>query len=173
MKSNIALIGMMGTYKSTVGKKLADILGMHFLDCDAMLEYEQEMSVSQIFELKGEKYFRKHESKLLVRVSDYENTVISCGGGSVLNTSAMRLVCNSSIVLLLTANAKSIYNRLRSDKSRPLLKQMTIKKISEISCERESIYLNFCDKIFNTDNKSSDEVTKEIIDYFIEMANNA
>lgn len=171
MKNNIALIGMMGTYKSTVGRQLADTLDMHFLDCDSMLEYEMQMPINHIFDTMGEKFFRKQEAKLLLRICGYTNTVISCGGGSVLHSDPMKDLSKSAIVILLTASPQIIYNRLLNDSTRPLLKDMTIKSISKIYSARRRIYLKYCDKIIDTDNKTSNEVSDEIINYLIKLAN--
>ena len=83
-RMNIILIGFMGAGKSAVGKFLARELSMDYLDCDELVEKTAQMSINDIFAKKGEPYFRNLETEIIKTLQDYDNFVISTGGGMVL-----------------------------------------------------------------------------------------
>ena len=85
MNKNIILCGFMGSGKTVTGKALANRLNMDFIDIDAFIEENEKTSVSHIFKTKGEEYFRNLETKAAITLGSRQNTVISCGGGTVLN----------------------------------------------------------------------------------------
>ena len=81
---NIVLIGFMGTGKSTIAKHLSRRYGMEIVEMDREIEEREGMRIPEIFEQKGEKYFRECETNLLKEIQNYSNKIISCGGGAVL-----------------------------------------------------------------------------------------
>ena len=101
MKKNLALIGMSGTLKSTVGRRLAKKLQLLFIDTDDMIEFETGRSIPEIFELAGEDYFRSLERKLVASLSDYDGAVISTGGGIGADDENMRALSEHCTVCLL------------------------------------------------------------------------
>ena len=108
----IVLIGFAACYKTTAGKLLADMLNIDFVDTDEQIEKACKMSVQQIFDRHGEAYFRKKESELLLTINnDIEtkqaDTVIACGGGSVLSFNFDELA-RDSVVIWLTAKAETV-----------------------------------------------------------------
>ena len=166
MKSNIALIGMSGTFKSTVAKKLAPLLKKMSLDCDELIEFENAMSITEIFEKAGEKYFRELEKKQIFNISDFNDTVIATGGGAVLDEQNMQVLKSCSYVICLDADAKSVYSRIKKDLNRPLFKNMTLQTVEKYVEERRPLYRKWADFTVNTVNKSSDKVTQLIYDWY-------
>lgn len=116
MKKNLALIGMSGTLKSTVGRRLAKKLQLLFIDTDDMIEFETGRSIPEIFELAGEDYFRSLERKLVASLSDYDGAVISTGGGIGADDENMRALSEHCTVIWLDATPRTIFYRLKNTK---------------------------------------------------------
>jgi shikimate kinase len=165
ISKNIVLFGFMGTGKSSVGKILAERLNMSFLEMDEIIEKEERMSIEEIFKKYGEAYFRELERNLVERISKIRGYVISTGGGVVLNESNVRLLGINGILISLMAKEEIIYERVKKETHRPLLKGGDVlKKIKEILDYRRPFYekAGYC---IDTSNKSKEEVAQEIIDY--------
>lgn len=161
MKTNIALIGMMGTSKSTCGKLLADRLDMLFLDVDALIEYE-EMPIPMIFSKLGEDAFRGIESKKIERICSYENLVIATGGGVVKREENVRHLRDSCYVVLLTATSEEILGRIKKQKGRPLLKRPTVASIEKLQNERRRLYEESADVAVDTTGLTPEETVDRI-----------
>ena len=84
-KLNITLCGMMGSGKSTLGKILAKKIGYNFVDTDKLIEEKEKKSINKIFEEDGENYFRQQEEKITLDILKNSNTVVSLGGGAIIN----------------------------------------------------------------------------------------
>ncbi len=159
----IVLIGMMGSGKTTVGKALAEKLSVNFIDLDKEIENKQNMTISDIFSNFGQEYFRKIEYITLKKIFEPENLVISFGGGTFENAEIQRNVLKNSNVIFLIASPEIIYERIKNDKSRPLLKNnMNIEKINELLEMRNKNYKLAPYKIL-TDNKDINSVVLEIL----------
>ena len=85
MKENLVLTGMMGSGKSTVGKSLAKKLKLKFVDTDSIIEKSQKKTIAEIFDKKGENYFRKVEEHVCLEILEKENLAIALGGGAFIN----------------------------------------------------------------------------------------
>ena len=118
---NIYLVGLMGVGKSTVGKKLANRLGVSFVDCDQELERRTGVSVSTIFDIEGEAGFRKRESCLLEELSELNVGIVATGGGVVTQEKNRKLLKEKGGVIYLNATVDLLWSRLRYCKNRPLL----------------------------------------------------
>ena len=168
---NIFLIGYMGSGKSSVGKKLSEVLHYNFLDLDDYIQKKENKSITEIFKNKGEIYFRKIENKYLAEIESLKsNTIISLGGGTPCYGNNMEVIKNSK-------NSKSIYlktsivnlaNRLLIEKdNRPLISHIrNIEELKEFIGKHlfeRSPYYNQSDLIINTDQKSLDEVVQTIV----------
>lgn len=160
---NIVIVGFMGSGKTSVGTYLSTILSMEYVDVDHMIEKEQGTSISNIFEAKGEEYFRELETQKVKSLEVNRSTVISCGGGVVLNNDNVTSLKKNGKIILLTASPETIYNRLKEDSSRPLLKSKTKDQIVELLEKRKILYENCADVVINTDNKSIEDICNEII----------
>ena len=141
MKKNLLLTGMMGVGKSTVGKKLAKKLKLKFIDIDQIVEKKEKSTIKEIFENKGEDYFRKTEKKISLEELKKNNSVIALGGGAFMDTSIRKEAKNSSVSFWLDLNLKSLFIRLKNVKKRPLLNQDNLEEsVNKIYSERKKIY---------------------------------
>lgn len=122
MKSNIALIGFMGTGKTAVGKLLAEKLGREFVELDALIEQKTGKTIPQIFQQDGEIAFRELEIDVTRDVAEKKNLVIAGGGGVVLNQINIDRLRKHGLIVYLTASPEAILKRTSSDKDeRPML----------------------------------------------------
>lgn len=175
---NIVLTGYMGCGKSTIGKKLAERLGMTFIDTDEEIVRREGKSINDIFAESKEDGFRKIETEVLRSLAYYgaDNTdqastgkglVIATGGGIVLKKENMPLLKTAGKVFYLKADAETTFNRVKGDDSRPLLSaesQEELKdRIVNMLRERKGYYELTADEQIDTDNKSIEEVVEEII----------
>ncbi len=166
MKNNIILIGMSGAGKSTVGIALSYKLRMAFIDIDSYIEGKTGMSVSQIFEDKGESYFRELESEACQYISkNYKNSIISTGGGTVLRAENMQCLKKTGKTLYLNRSPESILKTLNYEK-RPLLKKEP-NKLYDIYKERHPLYLKYADICFANNGEF-----RETVESIYELLNN-
>lgn len=161
---NIILIGFMGTGKSTVGKKISQKLAMEYIDTDVLIQERTGMSINEIFQNYGESYFRNIEKNVIAEVSNMKNTIILCGGGVVLNKENIIALRKKGKIILLKAEAATIYGRIKEDDTRPLLNgQMALETIEKLLQKRKETYKDASDIIIETDNKTVEEISTEII----------
>lgn len=155
---NIILIGFMGSGKSAVGHKLAKELGMDYLDTDELIEKTEELSINDIFSKKGEPYFRNLETEVIKTLGDYDNFVISTGGGMVLRQENVKMLKEIGPLVLLWADPETVYQRVKSETHRPLLNvsdpRAEIKKILD---HRTPIYNRVTDLKVDTSKLNVDE----------------
>lgn len=162
---NIILVGFMGTGKSVAGKQLASKLDRNFIELDDMIEAKAKMSIKDIFEKKGEPYFRQVEKEVVKEAAKRENVIISAGGGAVIDEENFKNLKNSGIIICLKASPNIILKRTKNLKTRPLLNVPDPKKqIEELLSKRESYY-NKADFSINTDNLTIEQVAARVIDF--------
>ena len=138
---NIYLIGFMGTGKTTVGRKLADMLGKKFVEMDDIIEEKEGLKVADIFETKGEPHFRHVEKEVLIDLCGGDNLVVSCGGGVAADLDNIAILKKTGVVFWLTADEDIIYERVKKYTTRPLLNVENPKeKIKELLQQRRSFY---------------------------------
>ena len=161
---NIFIVGPMGSGKSTVGKIISSELFLNFFDTDEEIESRTGASIDWIFDLEGEEGFRKRESKILEEMVQQNSIVLSTGGGIILSESNRELLSSRGTVFYLATPIAVQLERTSKDKDRPLLKNGDPGKIlEELHVARESLYEGVADYIVNTEGKSSQEVSTEII----------
>ena len=159
---NYYLIGMMGSGKTTIGNLLSKKLDHNFFDIDQIIEKNYKTTISNFFEIYGEKKFRDIESSMLKKLN---GGIISCGGGIILNNDNISFMKDNGICILLKASTNTLKSRLNGNNSRPLLKQDEDKtKIDTIWKERREKYLYTADYEFNTDQKTPVQITSKIIE---------
>jgi shikimate kinase len=165
VKTNIALIGFMGTGKTTIAKILCEKLGKKLVELDNLIEIKAKKTIPDIFQQDGEISFRELEMKVTKEVSTRDNQIISCGGGIVLNNKNIDRLKKGAVVICLMASPRVIQNRVDTDRiTRPLLKKddkaLTIKEMLEF---RQPLYENAADIIIDTSTLNTTTIAEIII----------
>ncbi len=168
IKQNIILIGYMGSGKTSVGKVLAKRLSYRFYDTDELLEQKAEDTISQIFSVHGEEYFRNLETKLLEELSlDMNETVLSTGGGLPLRKQNAELLKEMGYIVFLKATKQTTMNRLQGDITRPLLQGDDLeKKVEQMLALRTPIYEKIAHRIVKTDGESVNDIVNIIMEAY-------
>ncbi|MDR1610443.1 MAG: shikimate kinase [Candidatus Symbiothrix sp.] len=172
-KRKFFLIGYMGSGKTTVGKHLAKKLNLQFIDMDLFIENRYHKNISDIFKEKGESAFREIERKALLEIIDFENVVISTGGGLPCFFDNIDMMNQSGITIYLKVSIEELEKRLRTGKQkRPLIKdknQGEIKDFIAANLAKREEFYNKATFIFESDDLSSSENFKTKIDRLIEI----
>jgi len=140
-KLNICLCGMMGSGKSAIGRILANKLDYNFIDIDRMIEINAKKSIKKIFEEDGEEYFRDLEEKMTINILEHKESIVSLGGGAVINKNIRNSIKKNSYNIYLNVDVNILTKRLENSKTRPLIYKKNLKKelINLISI-REKFY---------------------------------
>ena len=161
----IFLIGMMGSGKSTVGRRLATTLSREFIDADKELEARCGVPITTIFELEGEAGFRRREAALIEDLTQKPGLVLATGGGAVLLEENRRHLHARGLVVYLRATVQELWLRLRNDKVRPLLRAPDPRRrIAELVDLRDPLYRECAHMIVNTGRQPVDKVVREIVE---------
>ena len=143
MKGNLILTGFMGTGKTSLGKLLATRLGRGFIDLDQKIEKDAGMTITEIFEQHGEKYFRELEREAVKDVCTKKNLVIATGGGTVKDQRNIELLKNSGVIVCLTCEPEEIFLRTERRGERPVLDgggEERLQTIKKLLAERQEFY---------------------------------
>ena len=160
---NIVLFGFMGTGKSAISKKLADVLHQDVCEMDELIEKQEQMPISTIFKEKGESHFRQLERDLVKKLSKEDDKIISTGGGVILNEKNIIDFKKNGILISLMASPEAIYQRVKDETHRPLLKTKDpLKTIQELLDYRNPFYEKAPYHI-DTSNLSINEVVDKIL----------
>ena len=163
---NLALVGFMGTGKSSVGRMAASQLQFDFVDTDDWIETRAGMSISDIFAHGGEKVFRQLESQLVTELARMRRTVFSTGGGLVAEERNLESLKEHALVVCLWASPETIWERVRGQTHRPLLQAADpMAKIRELLAAREPFYRQ-ADVLVNTELRSVKEVVQHVLHQF-------
>jgi len=167
MLKQIILIGYRATGKTTVGKRLAALLGLRFLDMDHELEKRYGQSIAELVAAQGWPYFRNLEKEMLAELIGNSDQVISTGGGAILHQDIWPRLKASSLVVWLTADQQTICRRLMNDtqtaSQRPALtKSDTYAEIAAVLTEREPLYRAGCHFSVDTGVLGIDEIVEMI-----------
>jgi shikimate kinase len=137
----IVLIGLMGAGKTTVGRRLAQRLGLPFVDADEEIEAAAGMTISEIFQMFGEAYFRDGERRVIARLIDGSPKVIATGGGAFMNERTRALILENATAVWLEADLDTLVERVRRRSTRPLLKDRDPREVlGELAKVRNPIY---------------------------------
>ena len=163
---NIALIGFMGTGKSSVGRLLAAHLRFRFVDTDELIESRAGRSIADIFAQAGEEVFRGIERQVVSELAKSNRTVISTGGGLAANPENMASLKEHALVVCLWASPEAIWERVHTQTHRPLLQGADpMLKIRELLAKREPFYRQ-ADVLVNTEMRSIKEVAQHVMHQF-------
>jgi len=164
-KKNLVLLGMMGSGKSTIGSLISKKLNLKFIDIDKLIEKESSMKISQIFEKKGENYFRNLEEKISIKSLNSSNNIISLGGGGFINEKIRKEVILKNYSFWLNWQNTKLLNRIRKSKKRPITIKLMDEQILELIEKRSKIYSKAQFKI-NCDTLTKNEIVKKIIELY-------
>lgn len=167
---NIVLIGMAGSGKTTIGKKIAEKMQRQFVDMDKEVEKNEDVSISELVEKKGWDFFRKKEFECITQSTNDDNSVIATGGGVVLNKKNIVLLKKKGILFLLNTPLDVIIKRVKKQHNRPLFfgSKSIAQSVRLVFDDRKDAYLESADKIIDTQNKTVDQISDEIINVFTE-----
>ncbi|MFS8120432.1 MAG: shikimate kinase [Microcoleus sp.] len=161
---NIYLVGMMGAGKTTVGRILARELKYRFFDTDELIVRVANQSIAEIFDREGEEVFRELETKVLRELSAYQNSVIATGGGIVTRSTNWGYL-HYGIVVWLDVSVDQLCDRLRSDTTRPLLRDGELKsKLQNLLSERERFYTQADVRVGISGGERPEEVARRAIE---------
>lgn len=165
---NIILIGMMGSGKTTIGKELSNIIKNYkYVDVDEEIERSTQKKISDIFLQHGEKFFRMLENEKIKKICSQDNQIISTGGGAFESEINRQIMLSSGTVIYLQTTPEEIFNRIKNEninagKKRPLLKNFSIERISQLINEREKNYKK-AKIIIDTTGKTPYNIAQEIM----------
>ncbi|MBA7647470.1 Shikimate kinase 1 [subsurface metagenome] len=166
MMKNIVLTGFMGVGKNAIGKRLAQELNLEFVDTDDIIVKEEGITISKIFKRFGEKYFRKLEKRVVKRIIQGENQVISTGGGVILDRENISNLKRNGVIVCLWASPEVIRERTEKEAHRPLLKNVNReKRIKELLDYRKPFYEKSADYIVDTSHLSVEKAVEKILKY--------
>lgn len=156
----IFLCGFMGCGKSTVSVTLAKNLGCAYCDMDSMIVKKEGMTIPEIFEKKGEKYFRQAESRFIEELAEYKG-VVSCGGGTMLNDINAENARKNGTVIFINVPFEVCYERISGDTNRPMIVSKTKEEVKELFDQRYEKYKNNSD--YSIDGTGSPMETAKLI----------
>ena len=162
---NLFLVGPMGAGKSAVGRQLARLMHMDFIDSDDEIENRTGVDIPFIFEKEGEDGFRKREAKVIDELSARQGVVLATGGGAVLDEQNRSYLGGRGFVIYLHTSVEQQLDRTNRGRNRPLLDGDDKKKVLEGLMEvRDPLYREIADLIVETDGRRVKEVAAEIRD---------
>ena len=161
---NIMLIGFMGSGKSTIAKYLSHILEMQDLETDEFIVKREDMTINEIFQRKGEEYFRRCENNALRELETRQGIIISCGGGMPMKDENVELMKKKGKIVLLTESPENIYERVKYSNERPLLNgNMNVEYIKDLMEKRKDRYESIADIVVDTNNKPIHVIAEEVV----------
>jgi shikimate kinase len=157
----VVLIGMMGVGKSTVGRKLATLLGLPFADADEEIERAAQMSVAEIFERYGEGYFRDGERRVIERLLKAGPSVLATGGGAFVQEPTRTLILERGVAVWLDSDVDTLVGRVSRKDTRPLLRTGDPREtLARLKREREAAYAEAPIKVMSDSGPQSEAVNR-------------
>ncbi|HOB61716.1 MAG TPA: shikimate kinase AroK [Candidatus Competibacteraceae bacterium] len=161
----IFLVGPMGAGKTTIGRRLAQVLRREFLDSDQDIEQHAGASIPLIFEMEGEAGFRAREKTAIAELTQRANIVLATGGGAVLDPDNRRCLAGRGFVVYLRASVNEQLRRTRSDDNRPLLQTADPRaRLAQLFEQRDPLYREVADLIVASDGQSPRTVVQYILE---------
>ena len=163
--NRIFLIGPMGAGKTTIGKQLAQSLGMTFGDSDHEIQRRTGVDIPTIFEYEGEEGFRQREQQAIDDLTQVDNQVLATGGGAILRAENRQHLSARGIVVFLACSPEQQFERTYRDRNRPLLQtEDPLERLKTLMAEREPLYLSTADYMVSTEGRSAATVANEILE---------
>ena len=165
LKKNLVFLGMMGSGKSSVGFLVSKKLNVKFIDIDNIIENKTGMKISNIFQEKGENYFRNLEEKTTLKFLKTTNAVISLGGGGFINQKIRNEVLTNHFSFWLSWDSKILLKKITNSKKRPIAFNSTNEEIISLMKKRSQIYSEAEFKI-NCNKLTKNEIVKKVINIY-------
>ncbi|MFA6508291.1 MAG: shikimate kinase [Treponemataceae bacterium] len=161
----ITLIGFMGSGKTSVGRELARVLNAELIDIDRLIESREGMTINEIFEKRGETYFRDLERRTVEEMNGKKGPLIVCsGGGVILDARNVENIRKRGVSVWLKAKAETVYARIAEEGTRPVLNDdMSVEKITAVLEKRLPFYEAAADIAIDTDGKTIAQIGAEIL----------
>ena len=171
-KRNIFLIGPMGAGKSTIGRQLAQLLGMEFLDSDHEIEQRAGADISWIFDVEGENGFRKREERIINELTQKQGIVLSTGGGAIISKETRNHLSARGIVVYLETTVDKQHQRTLRDKKRPLLQDVADPRqvLEDLAKVRNPLYQEIADITMSTDEQNAKTMASQLINLLEEFS---
>ena len=165
LNKNLVFLGMMGSGKSSIGSLVSKKLNLQFVDIDNLIVENTGMSISEIFNKKGEDYFRNLEEKITLKCLKKIKNVISLGGGGFINSKIRKEILTNHFSFWLNWDESILVKRIKGSKKRPLAYESTEQEIRTIIKNRSKIYSSAQFKI-NCNKLTKTEIAKKIIEIY-------
>lgn len=163
-RTNIALVGFMGSGKTVVAEAIGANADMAVIDIDRSIEQKAGSSIAEIFRTSGEEAFRRMEIEEIDGLRFLSNAVVSCGGGAVTRRPNVRVLRNNCLTVWLWVDPDTARARIGSTDSRPLLHGQGQEQALALLAERRFLYASACDLLINTEEKEPEEIAVRIYD---------
>ncbi|MDC0948941.1 shikimate kinase [Gammaproteobacteria bacterium] len=160
----IYLVGLMGSGKTALGRRLAERLGWQFIDCDHRIEERCGVSIRRIFEIEGESGFREREVRMMQELSYESMAVIATGGGAVMREENRAVLKDTGFVVYLDASVRTLLRRTANSKSRPLLNEVEDREqlLTDLLTLREPLYREVADLEFRSTHNTLSRVSERL-----------
>ena len=165
LNKDIVLLGMMGSGKSTIGYLLSKYLKLKFVDIDCLIEKETGLTINNIFQRKGEDYFRNLEEKITLKMLKNSKKIIALGGGGFLNNNIRKEIINNHFSVWLDWKHSTIIKRILKSKKRPIAFNSTESDLKKLITERSDTYSKANFKI-NCETLTKNMIVKQIVDLY-------
>ena len=162
LNKNLVFLGMMGSGKSSIGSLVSKKLNLPFMDVDSLIIENTSMSISEIFEKKGEEHFRNQEEKITLKCLKKIKNVISLGGGGFINTKIRKEILTNHFSFWLNWNQSTLIKRIKNSKKRPIAFKSTDQEIRTMIKDRSKIY-SYAQFKINCNKLTKTEIVKKII----------
>ncbi|MBU0654778.1 MAG: shikimate kinase AroK [Gammaproteobacteria bacterium] len=163
MQKNIILVGLMGAGKSTIGRQLARRLNLTFYDSDKVIEERTGVSIPTIFAIEGEQGFREREELVIAEFAAMPGILLATGGGSVLRETNRAHIKAGGCVIYLRATADQLFQRIKHDKSRPLMQtENPLQTLRDLLKTREPLYMEVADLVVSTGKQKVNVILRDI-----------
>tara|TARA_Y100000389_G_scaffold103403_1_gene100283 strand:- start:1781 stop:2293 length:513 start_codon:yes stop_codon:yes gene_type:complete len=164
-KGNIVFLGMMGSGKTSIGSLLSKKLNLNFFDIDHLIEKELKMKIPDIFEIKGEKFFRELEEKVTLKTLKKNNSIISLGGGAFINNKIRKEVLSNHLSFWLKWDSRVLIERIKNSIKRPKAIKATNNELIDLIKKRSNIYSQALYKV-NCDNLTKNEIINKVLNLY-------
>ena len=164
-KENIVFLGMMGSGKTSIGLLISKKLNLKFYDIDQIIEKKLAMSISDIFEKKGEKFFRDFEEKTTLKILKKKRAVISLGGGAFINRKVREEILKNHFSFWLNWNSKTLIQRIQKNSKRPIALKSSFDELIDLIRKRSLVYSKSKYKI-NCEQLSKNEIVNKVTNIY-------